>query len=61
MTTKLVALELSNPSVSVPCNGQRTQPGSLAQVIYMAEVIGALADGSIRIGVTSLTINEIAD
>ena len=32
-TTKLVALGLGNPSMSVHRNGERTRPGSLAQVI----------------------------
>ena len=33
-TTKLVALGLGNPSVSVPRNRERTRPGSLADVIH---------------------------
>ena len=33
-TTKLVAFGLGNPSVSVPRNGERTRPGSLAHVIH---------------------------
>ena len=32
-TTKLVALTLGNLSVSIPHNGERTRPGSLACVI----------------------------
>ena len=34
MTTKLVAFGLGNPSVTVPRNRERTQPGSHAQVIH---------------------------
>ena len=41
-TNELVALGLGNPSVSVPCNRERTRPGSHT---HMIEVIGlALVD-----------------
>ena len=33
-TTKLVALGLGNPPVSVPCNGEWKQLGSLAPMIH---------------------------
>ena len=46
-TTKVVALGPVNPSVSVPRNGKRTRPGSLAHVIH-DQSYWANADGPIR-------------
>ena len=42
-----------NSTLSVPRNGERTRPGSLAQVIHI--------NGPIRRGMTLLTTNEIAE
>ena len=34
MTNKLVFLEIGSPSMFVPPNGERTQPGSLAHLLH---------------------------
>ena len=61
MTTKLVALGLCNPSVSVTVtgNGHGRLPSPR---LYMIEVIGARGDdGLIRRGIKLLSTNEIAE
>ena len=58
-TTKLVALGLSNPSVSVPRNGGTDSAGFLCPG-KTCSVIGARVDGPIRREMTLLTANEIA-
>ena len=48
--TKLVTIGLGNPSLSIPCNGERTRLGSLAHVIHGRSLLNKL-----------LTNNEIAE
>ena len=40
-TTKVVALGLGNPSVSVPHNGEQIRPGSLAHVMQDRSYCGS--------------------